>query len=494
MDFPMFHLDWLNDRFLIAIIAILHVIINHGLAVGFIPFVTWLEQKGVKNSSPDQITDPDWDKMAYKLMWTAFIITTTIGAMTGVGIWFSAALVSPSSIGSLIRVFYWAWFTEWIVFVTEVVLILIYFLTWKSSNRSLSTKLKHIRFGWFLAIFSWITMAIIVAILGFMMDPGNWQTDRSLISGIFNPIYLPQLFFRTPTAMVVGGTFGLLMIMLFTERGSDIRSKAVRSAGKWILIWSPLALVAAINYYHVMPSAMQTNMSTAIGTMEFEQYYMVLKYLIPLAICVVLMVAVWAVIKTTRFKAYMALSAVIAIMAFLAIFERVREFVRKPYVIGNYMYSNLLRKEDYPLYKKDGILKHATYTSVHEITDNTKVEAGKNVFMLTCSRCHTTNGVNSITYVFERMYGGGKPLNEDDMEAYISNMHEGRKYMPPFPGNKNELKALIAYIKHLQQTGEVLEGAQSSGVIINPDNSTASVASRIEAEKRKTENKLAQKK
>lgn len=40
MDFPMFHLDWLNDRFLIAAIAIVHVMINHGLAVGFIPYIT----------------------------------------------------------------------------------------------------------------------------------------------------------------------------------------------------------------------------------------------------------------------------------------------------------------------------------------------------------------------------------------------------------------------------------------------------------------------
>ena len=82
-------------------------------------------------------------------MKVAFIITTTIGAMTGVGIWFSASLISPSSIGSLIRVFYWAWFTEWIVFVTEVVLIMIYFLTWKNSNKSLRAKIRHIRFGWF---------------------------------------------------------------------------------------------------------------------------------------------------------------------------------------------------------------------------------------------------------------------------------------------------------------------------------------------------------
>jgi hypothetical protein len=112
MGFPMFHLDWLNDRFLIAAIAILHVFINHGLAVGFIPYITWLEQKGVKNAPSNQITDLKWDNLIYQKMKVAFIITTTIGAMTGVGIWFSVALVSPASIGSLIRVFYWAWFTE----------------------------------------------------------------------------------------------------------------------------------------------------------------------------------------------------------------------------------------------------------------------------------------------------------------------------------------------------------------------------------------------
>ena len=55
--------------------------------------------------------------------------------MTGVGIWFSAALVNPAAIGSLIRVFFWAWFVEWLVFVAEVGLILIYYLTWRGWGR-----------------------------------------------------------------------------------------------------------------------------------------------------------------------------------------------------------------------------------------------------------------------------------------------------------------------------------------------------------------------
>jgi hypothetical protein len=480
MDFPMFHLDWLNDRFLIAAIAILHVFINHGLAVGFIPYITWLEQKGVKNAPSNQITDLKWDNLIYQKMKVAFIITTTIGAMTGVGIWFSVALVSPASIGSLIRVFYWAWFTEWTVFVTEVVLILIYFLTWKNSNTSLKAKVRHIKFGWFLSIFSWITMAIIVSILGFMMDPGNWNTDKTLLNGFTNPIYLPQLLFRTPTAMLVAGVFGMLLTTIFAKRETEIRKKAIKYAGQWILAWTPFVIAGAIFYWNVMPQAMKDNMSTAVGTMEFAQYYDLLKYFIIGTASLAVVLGVSALLQPRKIKFAYVIVPCLFVFGFLGIFERVREFVRKPYIIGGYMYSNLLREEDYPLYKKDGILKHATYTAVTEITEDNKLVAGRDVFMNTCSRCHTTQGVNSITYVFERMYGFGKPLDENSMAAYIPNMHNGRTYMPPFPGNKKELNALVAYIKHLQQTGEGLEGVQTTGVDINPLNSAKSVSENIE--------------
>ena len=483
MDFPMFHLDWLNDRFLIAAIAILHVWINHGLAVGFAPYITWLEAKGVKMAGPDQITDPNWDKMVYNKMKVAFIITTSIGAMTGVGIWFSAALVSPSSIGSLIRVFYWGWFIEWIVFVTEVVLILIYFLTWKSANRTLSSKLRHIRFGWFLSVFSWVTMAIIVSILGFMMDPGNWNADKSLLNGFTNPIYLPQLAFRTPTAMLIGSVVGLMLTVIFTARGSAIRTTAVRSAAQWIMIWAPAALIGAVVYWNVIPEAMKENMSTAVGTMDFQKYYDLLKYVIVGSVSAALLLAGYALWKPQKIRATHVVVPVFLVFGFLGIFERVREFIRKPYVIGNYMYSNLLREEDYPLYKKDGILKHATYTQMSEITEENKIAAGQEVFVLTCSRCHTAQGINSITSVFERMYGKGQPLDVSQIKSYVPNMHQGRTYMPPFPGNKKELDALAHYIKYLQQTGESLPGAQSIGVSINPLNNATNVLSRLESAK-----------
>lgn len=493
MDFPMFHLDWLNNRFLIAAIAILHVIINHGLAVGFIPYITWLEQKGLTMGGRHRITDMEWDHLVYRKMKVAFIITTTVGAMTGVGIWFSAALVSPASIGSLIRVFYWAWFTEWIVFVTEVVLILIYFLTWKNSNTSLRAKLRHIRFGWLLAVFSWITMAIIVSILGFMMDPGNWNTDRTLINGFTNPIYLPQLLFRTPTAMLVAGVFGMVLTILFTRKNSPYRTRAIKYAGQWILAWTPLVIAGAIFYWNVMPQAMKENMSTAVGTTEFAKYYNLLKYFIMGAGALSVVLALWAIIRPKTLRLAYVIVPCLFVFGFLSIFERVREFIRKPYVIGNYMYSNMLRQEDYPLYQRDGILKYTTYTSVTEVTEENKLIAGRDIFMSTCSRCHTASGINSITYVFERMYGLGKPLDIEAMATYIPGMHNGRTFMPPFPGNEKELYALAGYIKHLQQTGEGLEGVQFTGIQINPVNSTHAVAKKLEEAQQKDEKQLTQK-
>lgn len=491
MDFPMFHLDWLNDRFLIALIAILHVFINHGLAVGFIPYITRLEQQGVMKSGVNEITNKEWDAMVYKMMKVGFIITTTLGAMTGVGIWLSVSVVSPSSIASLIRVFFWAWFIEWLVFVTEVILILIYFLTWKNANKSLKAKLRHIKLGWFLSIFSWITMAIIVSILGFMMDPGNWNAHHSLINGFTNPIYLPQLLFRTPTAMLVGGIFGYLLTTIFTKRDTELRARAVKQSSIWILIWAPISLAGAIFYYRAMPQAMIENMSTAVGTLQFAQYYDLLRSIIVAAISTVLIIAIVGLWKPQKIRFAMVLIPCIMSFGFLGIFERVREFIRKPYVIGGYMYSNLLRKEDYPLYKKDGILKYATYTSTSEVTETNKIEAGKNVFVLTCSRCHTTQGINSIVTVFEKLYGQGKSFEEPSIAAFTKGMHNGRTFMPEFPGNQKELDALAAYIKHLQQTGDVIEGAQSEGVVVNPYQSVENVVKLIDKQEKAKADSLA---
>lgn len=469
MDFPLFHLDLLGDRLLIAIIAIVHVIINHALAVGFIPIVVLMEYRGYRESKKSILEGKKWDELAYKLMFFAFIITTSIGAMTGVGIWFSAALVSPSSIGSLIRVFFGAWFTEWIIFVLEVVFIMFYFLSWKKANDNPNTKLNHIKAGVALTVFSWLTMAIIVGILGFMMDPGNWSNNKTLIDGFTNPIYIPQLFFRTPMAFVMAGSIVLLLSVLYTKNDLEFRGKVLKNVALWMFLWTPHILVAGLYYYYKIPELMIGNIPVAIATQKFQNWHESIIYFLAATIILSMLIAVWAALKPKSISKTVALITVLSTMLTLGTFERIREFIRKPFVIGDYMYSNQLRVEDYEKYKFDGILKHAVYTSTPEITTDNRLEAGENVFGIACSRCHTISGINSVVTKFENMFTpNGGELPKDKILQYIPVMHSGRYYMPPFPGNEIEIEVITEYVLAMQKNPKSYPGAQNKGVIFSP--------------------------
>ncbi|MDC0685750.1 cytochrome c [Sorangium atrum] len=466
MDLPVFHLDFLNNRMLIAIIAVLHVVINHGMAVGGIPLVAYLERRGV------QTGDESWDALAHRLLSFFFIVTTTVGALTGVGIWLSASLVNPYAIGSLIRVFFWTWFTEWLVFVTEVVLILAYYLSWKRWTGP--RKRAHVKLGAALSIASWITMALIVSILGFMMDPGSWRTDRTLFSGMFNPIYLPQLAFRTPLAMVMAGAFGLAALLWVTKRGSALRARAVRSIAHWSLLWTLPCVAGGWWYARVVPAAMQANIPVALLTQLLEGWARTALWVLGGACIAIALVMAWGAARPASLRRWAFVVPAVLTVLLLGTFERVREFVRKPYAIAGYLYANGLREEDYPLLQRDGLLAHATYTAVRRITPENELEAGREIFNLACTRCHTVDGVNGIRGLLEGMYSNrdswdyAEPWRRDAIASYIGAMHNARPFMPPFPGNEQEKQALAAWLESLQTQRDVIEGAQVTGVAAPP--------------------------
>jgi len=148
--------------------------------------------------------------------------------------------------------------------------------------------------------------------------------------------------------------------------------------------------------------------------------------------------------------------------------------MRKPWVIGEYLYSNGVRKDELAFLQSEGILKHSTYVKHREVTEENKVECGQDVFMLACSRCHSTTGLNSVLDKFALMYGADKPWDSAAMTAFLSSMHQSRTYMPPFPGTSKEAEALVAYLQQLRETREPLQGAQTVGVSL-PKNETKPV-------------------
>ncbi len=458
MDFPVFHLDLLGNRMLIAVIAIIHVIMSHTMAVGGIPLITYLEWRGVKEN------DERWRQLAFRILFVFFIFTTSFGAMTGVGIWFSTSLVNPTAIGSLIRVFFWAWFIEWGAFVTEVILILCYYLTWKKWGAT--QKERHLKLGIWLSIASWITMALIVAILSFMMDIGSWMGSKDFWDAVLNPLYLPQLAFRTSWGMFLAGA-AAITVVAFLKVEKDFKARALSLIAKWMLAWVIPVFMASLWYWDMVPVLMKSNVPTALLTQNFQHWYQGLLRMTWIGAGIIIAIAGTIVYRRGLIGRPLLILPYIIGLCLIAEFERVREFIRKPYAIADYLYANTVRKADLPLTKHEGVLKHANFARVRAITADNQIEAGREVFKLTCTRCHTVDqgGLNSIQDRLRDM-AQDYPRDEEfhaNMVYYIENIHVARPYMPPFPGNSLEAQALARYLAHIYKNPETLAGDQILG-------------------------------
>jgi mono/diheme cytochrome c family protein len=446
MDFPIFHADFFGNRFLIGFISVVHVIINHGFAVGMIPLITSMEWWARRTGKPE------WDELARKILFVCFIVTTSVGALTGVGIWFSTAVVNPYAIGSLLRVFFFYWAAEWIVFCIEVTMIMWYYLSWKKMTGE--RKSAHIRIGVVLSLMSWLTMFVIVAVLGFMMNPGAWLMERNFFSGVMNPVYIPQLGFRTFLALSLAGSLALALITAFTKRGSDLRASAVRFTSGWTLFFLMPMLVWSVVYYKSIPKGMLPNLPVSFGTIAFEAYYGDLLTLTYVSFAIAALVCLFGLWRPRMANSVYWILPVVLFMSVMAQFERARQFVRKPYVIGYYMYSNTVRVEDVPYLTKTGLLANSVWTKHRKVTKDNAVEAGKDIFMIACSRCHTVNGINSIRGNLEKLYPG--QWDAGAIEMYIRNIHGARPYMPPFVGTAEERAALAAYLAGLQNRPDIV--------------------------------------
>ncbi|MBC7340644.1 MAG: cytochrome ubiquinol oxidase subunit I [Firmicutes bacterium] len=167
------------------------------------------------------------------------LITMVVGAITGVGIWFTIGLVSPAATSILIRNFVWGWAIEWVFFIIEVTAALLYYYTWDRVDSR-----THQLFGWSYAVAAWLTLAMINGIVSFMLTPGRWLTTGSFWHGVFNPSYLPSLLLRTLASLVMAGLYALVTGNL--QRDPVVKEKVGRAAARWLfpgLVPMPLGAV-----------------------------------------------------------------------------------------------------------------------------------------------------------------------------------------------------------------------------------------------------------
>ncbi|MBW6519776.1 MAG: cytochrome ubiquinol oxidase subunit I [Desulfoarculaceae bacterium] len=439
MNYPIWQLDAFGGGLLIAIIAIIHVYISH-FAVGGGLFLVLTEMKGLREGSAEIL--------AYTKRHTKFflLLTMVLGGMTGVGIWFTIALISPAATSSLIHIFVFAWAIEWVFFLAEIIALLFYYYTFgRLSPR------KHLILGWIYFGCAWASLFFINGIIDFMLTPGEWLNNNNFWSGFFNPTFWPALFFRTFMAVMIAGLFGFLTSVNIKE--ATLRHKMVRYCGLWLLTPVILLLASALWYKAALPPAQQEMIFTRLPGMQ--PFLTLFIWLTPLITAGGLAMAV---LRPQAIRRPLTWLLLLLGFLYLGSFEFIREKGRKPYIIHDYMYSTSIRTTELGQIQETGVLASARWVKNKTITPENRMAAGRELFNLLCLPCHSDGGpLNDILPLARRFSPAG-------MRSFLASMGTANPYMPPFAGNEEELGVLADYL-----TTRLVPGIADSPVHISKE-------------------------
>lgn len=411
---------------LIGIIAILHVFVSH-FAIGGGLYLVLTEIQARKTNDPDMLD------FARKHSTFFILVVLVFGAVSGVGIWWTIALVNPTAVSTLIHVFVWVWAIEWVFFLVELIAAIIYYYGWERMDPA-----THIKVGWIYVVSAWLSLFMINGILTFMLTPGRWIETQSVADGFFNPTMIPSAILRTAVCVALAGLYALITGTLI--RNDEARARIVRWSAKWVM--GGIAVLPLAGFWYVAqlpPMAREISMGGAPVVTLFAAGSILFSAL----------VVGGAFIGPYLFPKHVHVTYAfgLAIMGLMAtgVTEWVREAVRKPYIIYDYMYSNTLRVKDLGEYSMSGLLTNAKWERPTEADTKSQVRVGRRVFRAQCMACHTVNGFNGMRFAVK---GWGREF----LDHQILYLNELKGFMPPFIGTDEERAALVEYLLTLNDT------------------------------------------
>ena len=418
MNYPVWQLGF-PGGVLIAVIAVLHVFVSH-FAVGGGAYLVITEQRAWRRQDPDL--------MAYVKRHAKFfaLLTLVFGAISGVGIWFVIGLVSPEATSSLIHTFVWGWAIEWVFFFVEIAAALIYAYQWDRLERR-----THLVIGWIYFVAAWASMVVINGIITFMLTPGRWLQTKNFWDGFLNPTYLPSLVTRMAMATALAGIFGLVTAL---RLNSPLRERLVRWAGSWLALGIVLLSPLAWWYYSDFPAAAHVYVGGLIPMAHNAATLGMISAFVGL-----LCALVFAVLLPRAMNAGIVALLLICGLATMGSGEYLREFSRKPFVIGGYIYANDVRTSEIERINTLGIAQVSPWVTA---PDGDPIRYGQTVFKFQCGACHSLDGYRAMR---TRVRGWDAQFATE----MLAHLPLTRGTMPPFAGNEQDRRALGAYLATL---------------------------------------------
>jgi cytochrome bd-type quinol oxidase subunit 1 len=450
MNYPVWDVPFLGSGWVIGIIAIIHVLISH-FAVGGGLFLPMAEAKAIREGRRDWFPQLE----AYSKFF--LVLTGVFGAMTGVGIWFAIGLVSPEGTSTLIHNFVFAWATEWMVFLVELSLAAAYYYTW---NR-IPDKI-HLRLGWAYAATSWLTLVIINGILTFQLTPGAWLPHAGsgnepfyFFQALLNPGYFPSLGLRTLACTSLAGIWAMVFFAgMDGDVDGPLKTRLVRWSARWVVPAYVLMPVFFVWYLFTVPESHRALMSLGISTIGAGAFTMVTRMSLITVMTSATMAGVvffFAWLSPRTLSRGQALGVLFLALMATGSTESVREFLRKPFVINGYLYSNGVHIKDVEGLNAGGYLASSPWVSEATVATSTTLptpEMGARMFQGQCLACHTMDGYRSLRRLLADR--DGKAIGN-----ILAMLHDHKpdspysKFMPPLVGTPVEIEALRQYLDRM---------------------------------------------
>jgi len=442
MNYPVWDVPLIGSTWVIGAIAIFHIMISH-FAVGGGLYLVLAERKARREGRAD------WLEVIRQHSKFFLILTGVFGAVSGVGIWFAIGLASPQSTSALIHNFVFGWAMEWCFFIVEIATAMVYYYTWDRIDPK-----QHLQLGWLYAGSSWCTLVIINGILTFMLTPGaSWlavsdtgQEASRFWQAFFNPTYWPSLVLRTLICCALAGVWALLTASRISSfEKPALKTEVLRWSARWLIPAFLLVPIALAWYLSAVPEHSQKIMQAGISTIGSGMFTQVTRAALvtTMASATILAVVYFLALRNPLdFTPGHAAAVLFLALAATGATEHAREMIRKPYTVGQYMYSNGVRWSEVAAFNEDGFTTHSPWTA-------TQMEKGELMFRGQCMNCHTVDGYRSM----RRLLHG---RDRRSIANIVNMLHERpatspyKNFMPPLVGTPEEVDALVGYLDRME--------------------------------------------
>jgi cytochrome bd-type quinol oxidase subunit 1 len=465
MNYPFWNIPILGSGWVIGIIAIFHVMIAQ-FAVGGGLYLPLAERKALR--MPEGQLRTRW--LAELAGYSKFflILTAVFGTVSGVGIWFAIGLTHPEATSTLIHYFLFVWAIEWVFFLVEVTSIAVYYSTWNRIDSKL-----HLAVGWVYAVVSFFTLFTINGILSFMLTPGDaWLSVAGsgheagkFFYAFFNPTFWPSLFLRAFVCCALAGIWALISASRIDgEKQPELKTSLVQWNVRWLVPTFAATPFCLLWYLWMVPESQRALLTLGMDTVGQGAFSMVTR------IAFIVIVASATIVGVAYFFAYrsplqfnLPRAIALLLLALLATGagEYSREMLRKPYVIGRWMYSSGVRVPYVARINQEGYLAHSNWVwkdsrpmmmdYLQAPGDNSMPEKtnsysrGEAIFRGECGSCHTLAGYRSL----KSLLAGRDRAN---IASFITMLHDYkpdspyRKFMPPMVGTQQDIGDLAGYL------------------------------------------------